>query len=105
MFVQKFVSRKARKFQQQKGRLLLPALEFSYVLLGIDHAPPAVIKHTILPAVHEALADLEANTSRQGYWDDLCLARLLEGVCYRFLAYPVCEPFMMLYDGLFNRII
>ena len=23
------------------------------------------------------------------YWDDLCLARLLEGVCLRFIAYPV----------------
>ena len=23
------------------------------------------------------------------YWDDLCLARFLEGVCLRFVAYPV----------------
>ena len=26
---------------------------------------------------------------REGYWDDLCLARFLEGVCWRFVAYPV----------------
>ncbi|KAI9459290.1 glyoxal oxidase N-terminus-domain-containing protein [Boletus coccyginus] len=25
---------------------------------------------------------------REGYWDDLCLARFLEGVCWRFVAYP-----------------
>lgn len=92
--VQKFVSRKARKFQQQKGRLILPALEFSYVLLGIDHAPPTVIEQAILPSVNETLADLEANKSRQGFWDDICLARLLEGVCYRFLAYLVCRKLL-----------
>ncbi|KLO18667.1 hypothetical protein SCHPADRAFT_993336 [Schizopora paradoxa] len=86
--LEKFVSRKARKFQQQKGRLILPALEFSYVLLGMDHAPPTVIEHTLLPSVNEALADVEANKARRGFWDDICLARLLEGVCYRFLAYP-----------------
>lgn len=28
---------------------------------------------------------------REGYWDDLCLARFLEGVCWRFVAYPVCS--------------
>lgn len=26
--------------------------------------------------------------SRIGYWDDVCLARFLEGVCWRFVAYP-----------------
>lgn len=31
---------------------------------------------------------------REGYWDDLCLARFLEGVCWRFVAYPVC-PFIL----------
>jgi hypothetical protein len=30
---------------------------------------------------------------KEGYWDDLCLARFLEGVCWRFVAYPVC-PFV-----------
>jgi len=24
----------------------------------------------------------------EGYWDDLCLARFLEGVCWRFVAHP-----------------
>jgi hypothetical protein len=26
------------------------------------------------------------------YWDDLCLARFLEGVCLRYVAYPVSRP-------------
>ncbi|KAL4062826.1 hypothetical protein V8B97DRAFT_1877313 [Scleroderma yunnanense] len=29
-----------------------------------------------------------ANTAREGYWDDVCLVRFLEGVCWRYLAYP-----------------
>lgn len=32
--------------------------------------------------------------AREGYWDDLCLARFLEGVCWRFIAYPV-RPFTL----------
>lgn len=32
--------------------------------------------------------------SRSGYWDDVCLARFLEGVCWRFVAYPVRLPFL-----------
>lgn len=86
--LEKFVARKARKFQQQKGRLLLPAIEFSYVLLGIDHASPSVIEQAILPCVSRALEDIEANKDRPGFWDDLCLGRLLEGVCWRFMACP-----------------
>lgn len=31
---------------------------------------------------------------RSGYWDDVCLARFLEGVCWRFVAYPVRLPLL-----------
>ncbi|KAN0080427.1 Protein of unknown function (DUF3808) domain containing protein [Tylopilus felleus] len=34
---------------------------------------------------------------REGYWDDLCLARFLEGVCWRFVAYP--DPDAELNEG------
>lgn len=94
---QKFVSRKARKFQQQGGRLALPALEIGYFFLCINHAPRAVIVSKILPLVDELLATLKAHNadpSRYGvtgaaeYWDDLCLANFLRGLCLRFIAYP-----------------
>ncbi|KAF9219377.1 hypothetical protein BS17DRAFT_424722 [Gyrodon lividus] len=29
-----------------------------------------------------------AKAEPEGYWDDVCLARFLEGVCWRFVAYP-----------------
>jgi hypothetical protein len=29
-----------------------------------------------------------------GYWDDLCLAKFLEGVCLRYIAYPVSHSFL-----------
>jgi hypothetical protein len=50
----------------------------------------------MLPQVDAALVKLtehESNPSQyyngQGYWDDLCLSRFLEGICLRYLAYPV----------------
>ncbi|KAJ7200925.1 hypothetical protein B0H12DRAFT_1163997 [Mycena haematopus] len=30
----------------------------------------------------------EEEGTRQGYWDDYCLARFLEGVCFRYIAFP-----------------
>lgn len=92
---QKFVARKARKFQTQ-GRLALPVLEFAYLFLAIAHAPRVIIATRMLPEVDKLLAKLkkyETNPNEyengHGYYDDLCLARFLEGVCYRYIAYPV----------------
>jgi hypothetical protein len=51
----------------------------------------------MLPEVENLLTKLkehEKDTNKyengQGYYDDLCLARFLEGVCCRYIAYPVC---------------
>lgn len=107
---QKFVARKARKYLAQSDRLLLPALELAYVFQAIAHAPREVIAREMIPAVEGALEELGLSLSstvssdgggkdkaeerkklqaRSGYWDDVCLARFLEGVCWRFVAYPV----------------
>jgi hypothetical protein len=106
---QKFVARKARKYLAQSDRLLLPSLELAYVFHAIAHAPREVIAHEMIPAVRDALEELGLSLSseggnskekerekerqklqtRSGYWDDVCLARFLEGVCWRFVAYPV----------------
>lgn len=95
--MQKFVARKARKYELQKGRLALPSLELSYLWLGIAHAPRDVIKEKMLPPIADTLAKLaeyESNpagyyeSSGGGYYDDLCLAKFLEGVCCRYYGFP-----------------
>lgn len=95
MFYQKFVARKARKYQTQ-GRLALPVLELGYLFLAIAHAPRIVVTTKMLPEVEKLLAKLKEHESDpkkyekgQGYADDLCLAKFLEGVCCRYVAYPV----------------
>lgn len=53
----------------------------------------------MLPRIEDALAKLEVQKNRpseykggSAFWDDLCLARFLKGVCLRYVAYPVCAP-------------
>lgn len=100
------MARKARKHKQQGGRLALPALEFAYLFLGIAHAPHSVITSRMLPLVEQQLAALHMFADdpakygtgsadslpleeREGeFWDDLCLANFLKGICLRFVAYP-----------------
>ena len=76
---------------------MLPALEFAYLFLAIQHAPRDVILQRMIPEVDAHLArlhDRDPTTYEggKGYWDDLCLAQFLEGVCMRFVAYPVRSP-------------
>ncbi|KAJ7588059.1 hypothetical protein C8J56DRAFT_827293 [Mycena floridula] len=93
--LEKLVARKARKFLKQSHRLALPALELAYLFLGIAHAPRHVITTKMLPEINQLLATLKKHEKDpktyedgQGYWDDLCLAKFLEGVCLRYVAYP-----------------
>ncbi|KLO18664.1 hypothetical protein SCHPADRAFT_899460 [Schizopora paradoxa] len=93
--MEKFVARKARKYKTQNGRLLLPALEFGYFYLIIARATRSIILSRFLPIVREAQEKLNAHAKdpkgyegNHGYWDDLCLATFLEGVCLRYVAYP-----------------
>jgi len=66
--------------------------------LGIAHAPRAIVTAKMLPQVDQLLAKLKVYEMDPkqyeqglGYFDDLCLARFLEGVCCRYIAYPVSE--------------
>lgn len=52
----------------------------------------------MLPQVDALLAKLDACAGTpasyeggHGYWDDLCLARFLQGICLRYVAYPVSD--------------
>ncbi|TFK64860.1 hypothetical protein BDN72DRAFT_774082 [Pluteus cervinus] len=93
--LEKYAGRKARKFHSQ-GALTLPALELAYIFHGIAHAPREVIIGKMLPEVQSTLQKLgerekiekKWNGGKGGYWDDYSLARFLEGVCLRYVAYP-----------------
>jgi hypothetical protein len=94
---QKFVARKARKFQSQGNRLALPALEIAYIFHAIAHAPQEVISSKMLPVVEALLLKLKGHEKSpsaygggSGYWDDYCLTKFLEGVCLRYMAHMVC---------------
>ncbi|KAJ3853348.1 hypothetical protein EV368DRAFT_73508 [Lentinula lateritia] len=93
--LEKFVARKARKYISQDRRLALPMLELAYLALAIAHAPMNVVETSMIPEVNRTLAELDKCRDNhrnyyngKGYWDDYCLAKLLEGVCKRYVAYP-----------------
>jgi len=84
------------------------------VFLAISHAPRPVITDRMLPQVYTTLERLEKHSDCEkrtsggekgkkskvkdyegdgvGYWDDYCLTKFLEGVCLRYVAYPVRLP-------------
>ncbi|KAJ3739023.1 hypothetical protein DFH05DRAFT_1407968 [Lentinula detonsa] len=93
--LEKFVARKARKYISQGQRLALPMLELAYLSLAIAHAPRNIVETKMITEVDRTLLELEKCKddhrryyNGKGYWDDYCLAKLLEGVCKRYLAYP-----------------
>jgi len=72
-----------------------------YLFLAITHAPKAIIISNMLPEIETVLRELEAHQTDpskyqggHGYWDDLCLARFLEGVCARYVAYADPDAFV-----------
>ncbi|KAG8947808.1 hypothetical protein FRC04_010294 [Tulasnella sp. 424] len=93
--VEKFVSRKSKKFLSQGNRLLHPTLEFCYMVGGMSHTPRTVFVSTIIPSLTQSLSTLASHSSKPssygngtGYWDDYALAQLLNGACHRYVAYP-----------------
>ncbi|KAG8215539.1 hypothetical protein J3R82DRAFT_9198 [Butyriboletus roseoflavus] len=132
--LEKFAARKARKYLGQQNRLILPALELAYVFAALAHAPRQVVLERMIPHVRQALEELgvlEVNSvngvanpnggknktveknrrkarsraeGKEGYWDDLCLARFLEGVCWRFVAYPDPDAELDAHDKVFVSV-
>lgn len=94
--MEKFVARKAHKFNTQ-GRLLLPALEFSYIYHCLSNAPRYALLDEQLVMISDALTELNEvqdpsayHSGADEYWDDFCLAHFLRGVTLRYIAHP--EP-------------
>jgi len=61
--VEKFAARKARKYATQGNRLLLPAVEFGYVLGALSHADGRTLRTRLLPVVRQAVNEVD------GEWD------------------------------------
>lgn len=97
VLAQKFASRKARKHASQGGRLCLPAMELAYMMQALEHASQSALQLRHLPTAQDASSIIRANVHNasryegngKGFWDDYCLAHFLEGICWRFIAYPV----------------
>ncbi|KAH6575544.1 hypothetical protein BASA60_004984 [Batrachochytrium salamandrivorans] len=63
--LEKFVSRKSRKYFLQKGRLLFPGYEIVYMWNGFDHVPNERLKQ-IIQEVESAMQSMETqNTTHQ----------------------------------------
>lgn len=117
---QKYAARKARKFEKQAHRLLLPHLELAYHLLCVTRAPRSVIVKKMLPDVEAAVARVDAarndeerrayeaggedgkGEGKGGYWDDYCLAHFLHAVCLRYTAYAVSLLFFRSFCASFG---
>ncbi|CED85534.1 S-adenosylmethionine decarboxylase [Phaffia rhodozyma] len=90
--VEKYVSRKSRKFLAQ-GRLAIPGVELSYVFGLYQHTPVWAFQQKTLPRIQLVIDELEATTPEtykggEGYWDDFALAHMLRGVALGLIALP-----------------
>lgn len=69
---------------QQDNKLLLPALEFTFMVNALPYAPEHVLQHTHLKRVEAAVQQLEdvPEEQRQNWngndtwWDDYCLCKV-----------------------------
>lgn len=81
--LEKFVARKATKMIE-RGRLLLPGMEFAYLCHCYTYAPRFALYEKALPVVERALATFDSSTEA----DDKCLAHFLRAVILRNMAFP-----------------
>ncbi|GAA6002647.1 hypothetical protein JCM10207_007609 [Rhodosporidiobolus poonsookiae] len=98
--IEKFMSRRAKKFIAQGNRLCLPGVELAYVLNCLSLSPRFILTDRHLAQVDKVLAELSgvkvpAEYGKNGdeFWDDYCLAHLLRGRILSFIAHP--EPFVV----------
>ncbi|KAI9336349.1 hypothetical protein BDR26DRAFT_864962 [Obelidium mucronatum] len=101
--IEKFVSRKSRKFLSQGNRLLFPAYEILYFFHGLvmmsKETLSLVVQETTL--VLKDLADLKSSTTTttttttsneslpySTYYDDVCLALFIRAVAEREMGFP-----------------
>lgn len=81
--LEKFVARKATKMIE-RGRLLLPGMEFAYLCHCYTYAPRFALYEKALPVVDRAIASFDNSTEE----DDRCLAYFLRAVILRNMTFP-----------------
>ncbi|KAJ3126365.1 hypothetical protein HK100_010291 [Physocladia obscura] len=87
MPMEKFVSRKSRKFLRQENRLLLPAYEILYFFHGIVMTSRDVLVRLVEDTTR-ILKELEEKTKYETYYDDFCLALFIRAVAEREIGFP-----------------
>nr|XP_058942050.1 tetratricopeptide repeat protein 39B-like isoform X1 [Pocillopora verrucosa] len=83
-----FAIHKANKYFEQKGRLFLPGVELLFIWNGfkvLAHRPDLVppLMKLVESSLHKLKQTKEEN---ENYVDDLCLGKLLQGMCHRCLS-------------------
>lgn len=82
-----FAIHKAKKYFQQNGHLFLPGLELIYIWNGfkvLNHRSDLV--EPLIELVEISLHKLkQTKADNRNYVDDLCLGKLILGMCYRCL--------------------
>lgn len=72
------------------------------MMQALEHASRRALQEHHLPVAQAAAVSISAKVHKpsanegrgKGFWDDFCLAHLLEGVCWRLIAYPVSCRFI-----------
>lgn len=84
--IEDFAIHKAKKYFDKNGCLFLPGLELVYIWNGFKvlNNRPDLVK-PIKELVEHSLRQLKLTKDQKSYADDLCLGRLLLGMCYRCL--------------------
>ncbi|KAI8087279.1 hypothetical protein BDF21DRAFT_335101 [Thamnidium elegans] len=81
--MEKYVSRKARKFKSQNNYLLLPDLEILNAFTALDFIPVDILNNN-MKRIETALDNLSKKKNKH-YEDDLCLAEFLRAITSRML--------------------
>ena len=88
--IEKFVIQKANRFLKQGNFLVLPALELIYLwngfrILGQSQAMIEPVYQIVEKAENEVQKE---KNNRMFFLEDICLIRLLKGMCFKFMNLP-----------------
>ncbi|KAJ3354673.1 hypothetical protein HDU83_004895 [Entophlyctis luteolus] len=104
--MEKFVSRKSRKFAKQGGSLLFPAYEILYFFHGLVMMGKDALE-VIVKEADKVITELDEKKKRtenlpyETFFDDLCLALFLKAVAEREIGYPTVRTL----DEISNQVL
>ncbi|KAH8804291.1 hypothetical protein DL96DRAFT_1822666 [Flagelloscypha sp. PMI_526] len=90
--LEKACSRHARRILNTPYRQIehtLPTLTFGAFWNTVQHTPPQTLEDTVLPSIRKAQTKHDSlDKTVEGWWDDWCILKWLEGYVLRWLALP-----------------